>query len=217
MKKDTVIFDLDGTLLNSLGDIHAGFNYAMKSCGYKECSMEEVKAYVGNGIKKAFERAIPECREELTEKLVLAFKSYYINHLNELTTPYDGIMDMLKELKEKHYSMAIVSNKYDDAVKELCKNYFPDYISVAVGESAKIKRKPSIDGIIIALGQLGKGLENVIYVGDSEVDIKTAENAGVPCISALWGFKDKEYLENFGGKLFAEKPGDIIKIIENFI
>ena len=212
---DTVIFDLDGTLLNTLNDLYVCFNYALKTCGYKERTLEEVRIFVGNGIKKAFERALgTDVDIEAAEELIEIFKGYYIRHLNELTEPYSGIMELLKKLKEKNYKMAIVSNKYDEAVKELNNNFFSEYIKVAIGEGGEISKKPASDGIIRALGQLGKGLENVIYVGDSEVDVKTAQNANIPCISVLWGFKDKEFLEKHGGKVFAETPDDIINIIE---
>ncbi len=215
MRINTVIFDLDGTLLNTLGDLHLSFNYALKTCGYKEFSYEEVKNFVGNGIKKAFERAVNDNRNEAAiEKLVEVFKAYYIEHMYELTVPYSGITKMLEKLNEKKYSMAIVSNKYDKAVKELCNKYFSKYIKVAIGESNYIRKKPSSDGIIKALDELGKSLNDVIYVGDSEVDIQTAKNVNIPCISVLWGFKDKKFLEQNGGKIFAQNPMDIIKIIE---
>lgn len=215
MSINTVIFDLDGTLLNTLGDLQASFNYALRTCGFEEKTYEQVRTYVGNGIKKAFERAVGEnTNEVIIDKLVEIFKDYYINHMYEVTAPYEGIIEILKELKEKKYSMAIVSNKYDTAVKELCRNYFNEYINTAIGESEKIRRKPSSDGIIKALGELGKGLNDVIYIGDSEVDIKTAQNANIPIISVLWGFKDKEFLIKNGACLFAQTPKDIIKIIE---
>lgn len=215
MKIDTVIFDLDGTLLDSLGDLQAAFNYALKTCGYKEYSKEEVRIFVGNGIKKAFEKALESnILDGAVDELIEVFKGYYIRHINELTRPYDGIIEMLKTLKQKNYKMAIVSNKYDEAVQELRAEYFNDYIDVAIGEGGEIGRKPCSDGILKALGMLGKGLDNVIYIGDSEVDIKTAQNTNIPCISVLWGFKDKEFLVNNGGRVFAEKPEDIINIIE---
>ena len=215
MSINTVIFDLDGTLLNTLGDLHASFNYALKTCGYQERTFEEVRSFVGNGIKKAFERALGENSDNgALDELVEVFKGYYIRHMTEITSPYEGIIDLLKKLQEKNYALAIVSNKYDAAVKELCKNYFNEYINVAIGESEKIRKKPSSDGIIKALGELGKGLNDVIYIGDSEVDIQTAINANIPCISVLWGFKNKDFLEQNGGCLFAKTPLDIIKIIE---
>ena len=214
--KNTIIFDLDGTLLNTLGDLHRGFNYALKMCSYQEFNIEEVKNFVGNGINKAFERAIKKDENSFEVKqLVDIFKEYYINHLYELTKPYDGILNMLDTLKKKGYSLGVVSNKYDSAVKELCKKYFCDYVNVAIGESKEVKRKPSSDGIIKAVKELNKDIKNAIYAGDSEVDIQTAENVNIPCISVLWGFKSKNFLEQNGGKIFAQKPCDIINILEN--
>ena len=216
MRKDTIIFDLDGTLLNTLEDLHACFNYAIQSFGYPQRTLEEIKSFVGNGITKAIELALPFAvsREEL-DKIAALFKSYYQEHMFEHTKPYDGVLPLLKQLKENGYKTAVVSNKFDGAVKGLCKNYFGKYIDFALGEGYGIRKKPETDGIIKVVAELNSSLENCIYTGDSQVDIKTAENAGIPCISVLWGFKDKDFLINNGGKIFAQKPQEIIQIIKS--
>ncbi len=213
-----VIFDLDGTLLNTLGDLHISFNYAINKFGYPERTMDEIKSFVGNGIRTAIERALPQnVSNDEMNKIVDVFKSYYIEHMNKHTKPYEGVVDMLKALKDMGYKTAVVSNKYDDAVKELCKRYFGDLIDAAAGEGYGIAKKPAEDGILKVLKELGAGdlnENNVIYIGDSEVDIQTAQNANIPCISVLWGFKDREFLKSNGAKIFAETADDIIKIIE---
>ena len=215
MIKDTIIFDLDGTLLNTLEDLHACFNKAITEYGYPKRTLEEIKSFVGNGIKKAIERALPSNIEECElNKIVNYFRSYYEEHMLELTKPYDGIIELLEELKANNYKLAVVSNKYDAAVKKLCQNYFGKYIDIAIGESTGVRKKPEIDGVMKAIKELNSSINNSIYIGDSDVDIKTAKNVGIPCISVLWGFRDKDFLIQNGGKLFAEKPKDIIKIIE---
>ena len=218
MKIDTIIFDLDGTLLNSLNDLHACFNHAIASFGYPKRTLNEIKSFVGNGIKKAIERALPNPIEDSDlNKIVDYFRIYYKDHMLEYTKPYDGIIPMLKELKQKGYKIAVVSNKYDDAVKNLVKNYFGEYIDIAVGEGYGIRRKPEIDGVIEAINELNSNLKKAIYIGDSEVDIKTAKNAGIHCISVTWGYRDKDFLMSEGAEYFANLPKEIIEIIEKKI
>lgn len=216
MKIDTVIFDLDGTLLNTLDDLHACFNHAIKEFGYPERTKEEIRNFVGNGVQKALERALPEniSQSEL-EKVVDCFKKYYSQNMNTYTKPYDGVEEMLKDLQSKGFKLGIVSNKFDDAVKALSKKYFGSSIAYAVGEGYGIRRKPEADGVNKVLSELKSKKENAIYVGDSEVDIQTAENSNLPCISVLWGFKDKDFLVKNGAKYIAQTPKDIISIIEN--
>lgn len=211
---DTIIFDLDGTLLNSLEDLHACFNHAIEHFGYPSRSIEEIKSFVGNGIKKAIERALPhEVSSEELDKITDYFREYYKDHMLELTKPYDGVIDLLINLKSKGYKTAIVSNKYDDAVKKLSENYFGNLIDIAVGEGYGVRRKPEIDGILKAIEILDSKLENCIFVGDSDVDIMTSSNAEIPCISVLWGYKDKEFLISKGAKHIAETTKDIEKIL----
>ena len=215
MKINTIIFDLDGTLLNTLEDLHACFNHAIQTYGYPTRSLEEIKSFVGNGIKKAIERALPyKIADEELEKIVEYFRQYYKEHMLELTKPYEGILELLEELKKRNYKLAVVSNKYDDAVKDLVRNYFGEFIDVAIGEGYGVRKKPEADGVLKAINELGVKIENCIYIGDSDVDIKTAQNVGVPCISVLWGFREESFLKENGGNIFAKDPKDIIKIIE---
>ena len=211
---DTIIFDLDGTLLNSLNDLHACFNHAIEHFGYPTRSIDEIKSFVGNGIKKAIERALPyEFSNDKLDRITNYFRAYYKEHMLELTKPYNGIIELLTNLKEKGYKLAIVSNKYDDAVKNLSENYFGKLIDIAIGEGYGIRRKPEIDGVIKAIEIMGSKIENCIFVGDSDVDIMTAKNANIPCINVLWGYRDKEFLKQRGAKLFAETPKDIEKFL----
>ena len=211
---DTIIFDLDGTPLNSLGDLHACFNHAIEHFGYPTRSLDEIKSFVGNGIKKAIERALPyQVSDEELNKITEYFRSYYKEHMFELTKPYEGIIELLSNLKAKGYKLAIVSNKYDDAVKNLSKFYFGDLVDIAVGEDYGIRKKPEIDGVLKAIQIMGSELETCIFVGDSDVDIMTAQNANIPCISVLWGYRNKEFLIQRGAKIFTEKAKDIEKIL----
>ena len=211
---DTIIFDLDGTLLNSLGDLHASFNHTIEHFGYPTRSIDEIKNFVGNGIKKAIERALPcKVSDEELNKITEYFRSYYKEHMFELTKPYNGIVELLSNLKAKGYKLAIVSNKYDDAVKNLSRIYFGDLIDIAIGEGYGVRRKPEIDGILKAIQIMESKLENCIFVGDSNVDIETANNANIPCISVLWGYRDKAFLKENGAKIFAETTKDIEKFL----
>lgn len=215
MDKDTIIFDLDGTLLNTLFDLYKCFNHAIESFGFPQRSINEIKSFVGNGIKTAIERALPyPVEDEMLNKITDYFRVYYKEHMGEHTQPYEGIIGMLRELKSKGYKLGIVSNKYDAAVKELCKKYFGEYIEVAIGESIQIRKKPEVDGLFKAIEELNSTPDKTIYIGDSDVDIMTAKNADVVCISVLWGFRDETFLRASGGKIFAKQANDIINIIE---
>ena len=215
MTKDIIIFDLDGTLLNTLDDLHKSFNYALKCFGYKQRTLEEIRNFVGNGIMNAMQRALPHfVSDKEFNDIMLVFENYYQNHMGDVTKPYDGILPMLRELKQKGYKTAVVSNKFDSAVKGLCENYFGNLIQYAIGESFDIRKKPESDGILKVIKELNSSLETAIYAGDSDVDILTAKKVKIPCISVLWGYRNKEFLRQNGAKIFAEKPEDILKIIE---
>ena len=208
---DTYIFDLDGTLLYTLDDLTASTNHAMRAYGMAEHTTEEVRMMVGNGIRKLIERAVPGgTGNPLYENVYKTFINHYLEHSLDTTRPYPGIMEMLAALKAKGRRMAVVSNKYCKATEHLCRTFFGEYISVAIGESADIRKKPAPDTVLEALRRLGVSKEDAVYVGDSEVDIATARNCGLPCISVLWGFRDKDFLVKNGGTTFAESPEEIL-------
>lgn len=192
---DTVIFDLDGTLLDTLEDLTDSVNHAMAAFGFPLHTIDEVRTFVGNGAPKLLERSIPRGLENPDyEAALAAFKAHYAAHCEDKTKPYDGVPEMLAELKRQGYHMAVVSNKFDGAVKKLCKKYFGEFIAVSIGESAEVKRKPAPDTVYRALRELGCDASRAVYVGDSEVDIRTAKNASLPCISVTWGFRTEEKL-----------------------
>lgn len=209
---DTYIFDLDGTLLATLNDLTASTNYAMRAFGMPEHSIDDVRRFVGNGIKKLIERAVPQGTENPKyEEVYDVFMKHYLEHSLDTTKPYDGIPELLAELKRRGKKMAIVSNKYCTATEALCRHFFNDYISVAIGESETIRKKPAPDSVFEAMRRLGADPATSVYVGDSDVDVATARNSKLPCISVLWGFRDKDFLIEHGATTFVEKPMQIVE------
>lgn len=208
---DTYIFDLDGTLLYTLDDLTNSVNHAMTEFGLPEHSTEDVRRMVGNGIKKLIERAIPNGKEnQQYENIYSSFMEHYLKHNLDTTKPYDGIIETLDALKKQGKKIAVVSNKYCKATEELCRHFFRDYIDVAIGESEKVRKKPAPDSVFEAIKRLGVSKEHCVYVGDSEVDIETAKNSGLPCISVLWGFRDRDFLLKHGAQTFIENPEEIL-------
>lgn len=215
MKKyETVIFDLDGTLLDTLEDLYNAVNYALRRNGMPSRTIEEVREFVGNGVKRLMELSVPGgvLNPRFGEALE-TFRDYYGAHCNDNTRAYDGVLQLLKELKSGGYRLAIVSNKPDSAVKDLNRIYFQDFVEAAIGEKEGVAKKPSPDTVFAALKELSMPSESAVYIGDSDVDILTAKNAGLPCISVLWGFRDKEILDAAGGTQFAGKPAEIRKFL----
>lgn len=210
--KTAVIFDLDGTLLDTLEDLHAATNAVLTQFGYPCRSVEEVRRFVGNGAKQLIQQAVPEGERERVPQVLTAFQRYYATHCDIRTRPYDGIPKMLNRLGEK-YPLAVVSNKPDSAVGALARIYFPHLY--ARGESADCPRKPAPDMVFKAMEALNA--ERCIYVGDSEVDVLTAQNANVPCLSVTWGFRDAEILKQAGAKFFCHRVEDIEEKIENML
>ena len=212
---DTVIFDLDGTLLNTLEDLADAVNFVMRANQYPERTIEEVRHFVGNGIRRLMEQAVPEhvIGEEF-ERVFEEFKKYYTEHCQNKTCAYEGIMPLLGCLYEKGYAMAIVSNKNHAAVCELNDIYFKEYITVAIGQKDGIRKKPAPDTVIQALKELGKDKEKAIYVGDSEVDFATAKNSGMDCALATWGFRTVEELAEFSPTAFIDKPEELLGVLE---
>lgn len=205
-----ILWDLDGTLLNTLEDLMDGVNYALAQFGLPPRTLEEVRQFVGNGAANLIIRAVDGRAE--TQAVLETFRTYYNAHCQIKTGPYPGILEALACLKEK-YPMAIVSNKPDSAVKPLCEQYFSGIY--ALGERSDCPRKPAPDMVYKAMADIG--VETCIYVGDSEVDVETAKNAGVKCLSVLWGFRDKDVIEQAGGKYFCEETSHLVEKIEDLI
>lgn len=210
----TCIFDLDGTLLNTIDDLANAVNYALRQNAMPEHTVDEVRWMVGNGVRTLMRRALPaDADDELYEKAYADFQVYYKEHNLDFTRPYDGIIPLLAALKERGVKMAVVSNKIDTATKPLVKHFFGDYIDVAVGDTPDVQNKPAPDMVFKAIRELGETPENCIYIGDSNVDLETAQNAGLPCISVLWGFRDRKFLEGVGATMFAETPMEIVNML----
>lgn len=210
--KTAIIFDLDGTLLDTLGDLHAATNAVLGQFGYPERTIEEVRQFVGNGAERLIRLAVPEGEQAKVPQVLAAFQHYYAAHCDILTRPYEGISEMLDYLS-KNYSLAVVSNKPDKAVKELAKIYFPGLY--ARGESDDCPRKPAPDMVFQAMEVLKA--DRCIYVGDSEVDVQTAQNARVPCLSVTWGFRSVAALEEAGAKYFCHRAENIMESIEKIL
>ena len=208
---ETYVFDLDGTLLETLKDLAASTNYALRTHNMPEHSIEDVRMFVGNGVKKLMERAIPNGIENPQfEEVYATFRQHYLEHNLDTTKPYEGIPELLAELKARGKKLAIVSNKFYAATQELARHFFPDTIELAIGERKNIKKKPAPDTVIEALRQLGASRETAVYIGDSDVDIMTAKNCNMPCVSVLWGFRDKEFLMEHGATFFVKKPCQLL-------
>lgn len=198
--KKTVIFDLDGTLLNTLSDLHNSTNFALRSEGLPERSLDEVRNFVGNGIRKLIERAVPDCcTPEVIERTFESFKAHYSAHCMESTAPYPGIESLLRTLKSRGYALGVVSNKADAPAKALVAHYFPGMFDSVVGERENVRKKPAPDAVLETLRALGSDMADAVYVGDSDVDFHTAQNAGCRCILVSWGFKTRAFLDGLGG------------------
>ena len=209
-KYKTYIFDLDGTLLSTLADLAASTNYALRTHHMPERSLDEVRRFVGNGVKKLMERAIPDgLNNPLFEETFATFRQHYMQHNLDTTQPYPGIMQLLEQLKAEGKNLAVVSIKFYAATRELCRHFFGDLVPVAIGEREDIRKKPAPDTVIEALRELGVDKEGAVYIGDSDVDIMTAKNSGMPCVSVLWGFRDKEFLLEHGATTLISKPEEM--------
>lgn len=216
MKKyEAAVFDLDGTLLDTLEDLTDSVNLALKDYGCPEKSIEQIREYVGCGIRNLMQRCVEggESHPEF-EAVFSAFRKYYRENCKNKTKPYDGVMEMLGALRADGVKIAIVSNKADFAVKELNDYYFKGLGLTAIGEREGVARKPAPDTVLEALRLLKAAPKKAVYIGDSEVDVETAANAKLPCISVLWGFRSKEILTAHGAKHFAESAGEILKLME---
>lgn len=218
MKYNSVVFDLDGTLLDTLGDLRDSVNYALEKNALPKRTTEEIRSFVGNGIRLLIERSVPEnAPVETVNKCFSDFKEHYKDHSAILTKPYDGIISLMKNLKSKGIKIAVVSNKADFAVKTLMEDYFSGLYDCAYGERAGVEKKPAPEGVLGAISEMGADGENTVYIGDSEVDVETSKNANLPCIAVTWGFRDKKVLESLNPEYIVDSPSDILNIIERGI
>ena len=214
MRYDTVIFDLDGTLLDTLQDLAAAVNYALRQQGYPPRTVQEVCRFVGNGVEKLMRRAVPAgLPEERIMAALAVFKDYYARHNNDATAPYPGVEALLDHLKAHGVRMAIVSNKNDPNVKALARLYFPTTISMAVGEGGGVRAKPCPDTVLHVMNTWGCDPSRVLYVGDSDVDIQTARNAGVDCASVCWGFRPEQELRAAGAALLVHTAQELEAVV----
>lgn len=214
MKYKAAIFDMDGTILNTLEDLWGATNYMLRVSGYPERTLDEVRQFVGNGIRKLIERAAPQGTDSAEiDRLFGVFNGYYKEHCADNTKPYDGILDMLKKLRAGGVRTAVVSNKADYAVQELCVQYFDGLFDAAAGERAGVRKKPAPDAVFAVLDKLGVNAADAVYIGDSDVDVETARNSGMAHIIVDWGFRNKDFLISKGAKTIVSSPHDIENII----
>ena len=208
------IFDLDGTLLDTLGDLHASVNFALRDFGFPERTIDEVRRFIGNGVVKLMERSTPDGTDPVTQKACLdVFRAHYLEHMSDTTAPYANVIGLLKRLREKDIKIAVVSNKLHSAVEELCESYFTGLIDKTVGVSVEAERKPSPVNVIRTAELFDSELCDCIYIGDSEVDVQTAHNANVKCIGITWGFRDRDCLLDNGCDYIAETADEVFELI----
>ena len=215
MMYSTYIFDLDGTLLNTLDDLAASVNYALRQYGMPEHPVDAVRRFVGNGVRLLMQRAVPEGADNpMFEEIFVTFRQYYMAHSLDTTKPYENMPQVLATLRSNGCRIAVVSNKMMAATQELCRYFFPDTVEVAIGEdeASGIRKKPAPDTVDAALQALGVEKDGAVYVGDSDVDILTACHAGIPCISVLWGFRDKAFLQSHGATTYITHPDELLKL-----
>ncbi len=213
--KKMLIFDMDGTILYTLEDLMNSTNYALLEYGYPVRTLDEVRQFVGNGIHKLVERAVPEgTPKDRIEDVFETLEKHYKIHCMDTTKPYDGIIDLLKKLREKGFQTAVVSNKVDFAVQDLVDDFFRGLFDIAIGEREGVRKKPAPDSVYEVMKAFHLPKEDVVYIGDSDVDFETAKNAGVDYILVEWGFRDRSFLESLGASVFAKKPEDILNLVQ---
>lgn len=213
MKVKNVVFDLDGTLLDTLEDLYLSVNVALRNHGYPERSRSEVRSFLGRGLRALAECALPDCAKDKTDEIFAELKAYYDVHKEDNTAPYDGVVEALGELKKAGVSCAIVSNKFDSAVQKLKESCFDGLVDFACGEREGCRPKPAPDGVLLAMRELGATKEDTAYVGDGETDLETANNAGLRFIAVSWGFRDKCDLEARGAKTIVDTPSQMLDAI----
>lgn len=214
MQVKAIVFDLDGTLLDTLDDLWLSVNYTMGKFGFPHRDRREVRGFLGSGVRVLVEKSLPEDKKDMTDECLSVFKAYYDVHKDDNTRPYDGVIDMLKAVRAAGLKSAIVSNKYDAAVQQLKNVTFNGLVDFAVGEGNGIKTKPAPDGVLLALKNLGVSKDEAVYVGDSEVDLKTAENSGLKCVAVTWGFRDRDFLIECGAKNVIDATCELLPLIQ---
>lgn len=213
MAYQTILFDMDGTVLDTLYDLWSSTNVVLREMGYPERTMDEIRSYVGNGARNQLRRALPEgSGEETVDEALARYQPYYAAHCREHTKPYDGVLEMLRSLGASGRKLAVVSNKPDKAVKLLSEEHFGTLIPVAIGETPQRRRKPAPDTVESALEALGATKDGTVYVGDSEVDVETAKNAGLPLIAVSWGFRGRAALERAGAETIVDTPEELTRL-----
>ncbi|MBR3837472.1 MAG: HAD-IA family hydrolase [Clostridia bacterium] len=211
-----ILFDLDGTLLDTLEDLYNSINFALDTLSLPLRNRKEVRSYLGNGAANLIRRSLPDGDTEHFEEAYSIFHEHYAIHSYDTTRPYDGIPEALASWRKQGYALAIISNKPDSAVQILGERFFPD-ITFTVGEREGISRKPAPDALLEAMHALGVKKEDCIYVGDSEVDVETARNAGIPCVAVTWGFRDRDELVEAGATVFADTTADLVKRVSELL
>ena len=205
------IFDLDGTILDTLEDLANAVNYALEQMNYPVHTLDEIRSYIGNGILMLIRRSVPKgTNEEDYRKTLAIFKKYYLAHIADCTKPYEGIIDVLDELKNKGCKLAVVSNKSDDAAKAVVEKFFGSRFDMVVGKMDCFPAKPEPDSVLYVMEKLSLKKTETVYIGDSEVDVQTAHNAGLPCIGVTWGNRDREELISNGAERIADSPSEIL-------
>ncbi len=212
--KNTLIFDLDGTLLNTLGDLTEAVNFALSGLSLPNRTVDEVRSFIGNGVPTLIKRSLPENSSSDTfDSALKLFTEWYMCHICDKTVPFDGIPELLKLLRSKGYKIAIVSNKKHEATRLVCEKLLYGLYDYAAGAKNEKERKPSPDMVLKSMEFFGCEKDSAVYIGDSEVDIQTAKNAGIDCVSVLWGYRSKEELLEAGGKIFAKDVPTLAEIV----
>ncbi|MDD2215193.1 MAG: HAD family hydrolase [Eubacteriales bacterium] len=217
MKYNTIIFDLDGTLLDTLDDLTDSVNEVLKQEGYQLRSKEEVRSFIGNGYRKLLLRALPTgTPDEEIDRCTAVFRKVYYDNMHKKTKPYDGIIDMLLELKKKDIMIGVVSNKLDEAVREGCRSFFGSYIDTAIGDNPNGKNKPAPDNLFEVMTRLNAHRKTTLYVGDSDIDVKTAQNAQIDFVGVTWGFRSRESLITAGADIIIDLPNELLGLLTQF-
>lgn len=213
MKYKAVIFDMDGTLLDTLMDLANSTNFALKECGFPERTIKEVKSFVGSGVNRLITLAVPKgATKQQEEECKRLFKEHYLTHSQVNTKPYDGIISLLTKLKESDVKIGVVSNKYHMALVSVCDDFFEGFIDYAVGEKEGVPKKPAPDAVFECLKKLESTNKDTVYVGDSDVDVKTAMNAKLPFVGVSWGFRDEEFLRENGAEIIINHPLELLNL-----